>query len=73
MGDVIHPQGKSERREKGKGGWKDRGMEEWGHVCGYLSAYSCASGLLFNIFAFNKLFFLHIQGVKYLKIFAVRN
>lgn len=73
MGGTIHPQGKSERREKGKEGWKDRGMEEWGHVCAHLSASSYVSGLLFNIFASNKLFFLHIHGVKYLRIFAVRN
>lgn len=44
------------REGKGKEGWKDRGMEEWGHVCGHLSAYSCVSGLLFNILASNKLF-----------------
>lgn len=44
MGGAIHPQGNNKKGGKMKEGWKDRGMEEWGHVCGHLSAYSCASG-----------------------------
>lgn len=65
----------SETGRGGKKGRRDGRTEGWrnGDVCGHLSAYSCVSGLLFNILAFNKLFFLHIQGVKYLRIFAVRN